>query len=561
MAFDGIAVCAAARELDDRLRMGKIEKIYQPEKDELVFHIHTPAANYRLYASSDSSHPGLYIIDKNLPNPLSPGNFCMLLRKHIQGGRIAALYQKDSERMIEMDLETSDELGFSVNRKLIFEIMGKHSNIILTDPSENRIIDSIKRVPPEVNRIRQILPGHYYEYPPVQNKIPFRTVTFEQIVSMTDADEGEKASSLLKGIQGISPVIAEELAAAGDPAGIFQRLSAIRNTAASKDPAPKVYLKENGEPADFHVVPISIYGDLENLSFDTVSEAISCYYSRRISSNRIKQKSSDLHRKVSAALKKMYLKQQRLSEDLLNAENSEKYRLYGEILTANIHNVSPGASSAVLTNYYDGKDITVPLDRRFPAAKNAQMYFKKFSKAKTAVKEKQKQLQENEKEISYLESVMTYIENAEDISQLEDIRDELTETGFLRKKKKTGSSRKKKEEFYSYTTSDGFRVLAGRNNRENDLLTFRTAGRNDIWFHTKDIPGSHVILLSEGRKVSDEAIREAASISAWHSRGRSSENVPVDWTLVRHVKKPAGARPGMCIFTDNRTIYAAPKLP
>lgn len=552
MAFDGIVTCAVAQELKNTLLMGKIEKVYQPESDELVFHIHTKKGNRRLYASASSNHARIHLIEENPPNPPAPLPFCMLLRKHLQGGRITDIRQKDCERIIEFQLETIDELGFSVNKKLIFEIMGKHSNIILVDLSSGKIMDSIKRVSIDVNRARQILPGKLYEYPPVQNKIPFKEITRSQAEALEPDPQ-----SLLASIGGISPAAAQLLA---DSPDLYAKLEEIRENLSAGRLAPRVYLKEDQSPGDFHVIPLSTYP--ESLDFDTVSQALDYYFVHKQSSNRVKQKAADLEKTLTAALDKLYLKRQRLGEDLLKAENSEKYRLYGELLTANIHSIQPGANSVTVTNYYDGSQVDIPLDPKYAPPKNAQRYFKKYGKAKTAVKEKKIQMEETDQDIAYLESVAAFLENASTVDEVDSIREELVESGILRKRKSSGMPKKKgKAQPFQYTTKDDFRVLAGHNNKENDLLTFKMAGPKDYWFHTKDIPGSHVIVFTDGRQLSEEAIFDAAAIAAYHSKGRASENVPVDYTQVRYVKKPAGAKPGMVIFTHNRTVYVTPKVP
>jgi predicted ribosome quality control (RQC) complex YloA/Tae2 family protein len=260
-------------------------------------------------------------------------------------------------------------------------------------------------------------------------------------------------------------------------------------------------------------------------------------------------------------LKKLRLKKQRLSEDLLKAENSEKYRLYGELITANLHLIKTGDKEARVTNYYDGSPITIPLDVRYAPSKNAQMYFKKYSKSKTAIVEKKKQLKETDDDITYIESVAGFIDNARTTDEIDQLRTELTDAGFLRRRKTKGLQKKQKSKPYEYFTASGMRILAGRNNRENDELTLKKAGRMDIWLHTKDIPGSHTILFTEGKKPDEADLFEAAKIAAWHSKARGSENVPVDITEVRHVKKPSGAKPGMVIFTDNRTVYVTPEDP
>ncbi|QIB69021.1 fibronectin/fibrinogen-binding protein [Aminipila butyrica] len=577
MAFDGIAIRTIAQELNSKLSGSKLEKIYQPENDELVLHIHSKAGNVKLYLSCNSSNARLHLITEAVPNPPAPLSFCMLLRKHIQGGRITGVFQKDCERIVEIPFETINELGFNVSKKLIIEIMGKHSNIILVDLESGKIIDSIKRISIDVNRIRQILPGKLYEYPPAQDKIPFDLITLEQIQLLCRCTPNKLAKSLLNGIQGLSPIMAEQLTLGLEvssqvPYGeeesrqtaqlVYENLLNLRQALEADNLRPQVYLNRDGLPVDFHAVPIhSLEEAYLTKAFPELSPAAEFFYSHRSSSNRIRQKSSDLEKAVKNHLDKLYLKKQRLSEDLLKAENSEEYRLYGELLTANLHLFHTGDSQVTLTNYYDGNLITIPLDKKLAPAKNAQHYFKKYGKAKTAVKEKAIQLEDATVEIGYLESLSVFVESVNSVEEIEELRSELVEAGYLRKRKTYGKPVKSKPAPRTYTTSDGFRVLVGRNNKENDHLTFKLASAKDLWFHTKDIPGSHAVLFTEGRPASETAIFEAAAIAASHSKGKDSENVPVDYVPVKYVKKPAGAKPGMVIFTNNRTVYVHPQLP
>lgn len=561
---------AIARQLDAKLTGGKIEKIYQPEADEIIIYIHSGKENYMLYISSNSSHARMHLITKKDSNPQNPMGFCMLLRKHLQGGRITGIQQKDSERIIEISVDTINELGFSINKKLIVEIMGKHSNIIVVDVASNKIIDSIKRISIDVNRYRQLLPGQQYLYPPTQEKISYYEITEEDFEKLDQLNPEGISKALVKQIQGISPSISDQVVfesglqdfdaqEKSNSYKLFHTLSHMATQINTGDYKPRVYLDENQVPVDFHIFPLhSLSESYEELIFDDVSETTAYYYAHKNSSNRVRQKSSDLERAVTTSLDKLYLKKQRLSEDLLKAENSDVYRLYGELLTANFHQMKQGDETVSVLNYYDNTMVKIPLDPRFSPSQNAQRYYKKYSKAKTAITEKQIQLEETNKDIAYLESNLSYIENATSIDEIEELRQELIEGGYLRKRKNNFKPSKSKPVPYSYQTSDGFRVLVGRNNKENDILTFKTADRKDIWFHTKDIPGSHAILFTDGKQATETAIFETAALAAYHSKARSSENVPVDYTQVRHVKKPSGAKPGMVIFTDNKTVYVNP---
>lgn len=556
MAFDGIVTAAMAGELREQILYGKIDKIYQPESSELVLHIHTKNGNKRLYATVDSSASCVRLIDKNPLNPPAPLPFCMLLRKHLQSGRITSVEQKDSERILEISVETLNELGFTVNKKLIFEIMGKHSNIVLVEMSTGKIIDCIKKISLDESRARQVLPGMTYSYPPSQNKIPFREITEEEL-----ENAGDTPKALLSKVGGIAPCFARELFAAPHRYALLRKfLSRIEDNALE----PVVYEDEQGKPVEFYMAPLSEYeNSCKRLDFDSLSHACGYFYEHRNATNRARQKSHSLVHAVKNRLDKLYLKKQRLNEDLLKAENSDQLRLYGELLTANMHLIHPGMKEVTVTNYYNGKEITIPLDPRWSPNKNAQNYFKQYGKAKTAVHEKKAQLKENQENIDYLESVYTYLNNTDSIRDIEDLRQELEEEGWIRPRK--AANRRKKPKFrphpLKYQTSDGFTVLVGRNNKENDALTLKLASKNDYWLHTKDIPGSHVILETQGKELTETAVMEAAALAAYHSKARTSENVPVDYVRVRYVKKPNGAKPGMVIFTHNRTVYVNPKEP
>ena len=572
MAFDAIVTRAMVKELNDRILLGKIDKIYQPIRDELVINIHTKCGNKRLFASASSNAPRLHFIDYNTANPATPFAFCMLLRKHLSGGRIIAIKQKDCERIIEFSFETLIELGFTLGKKLIFEIMGKHSNIILVDTESGNIVDAIKRVSIDTSRARQVLPGMRYEYPPAQDKIGFDELAFEEFAALQPSPK-----IYLNTIGGISPAISRELADMALNRGkqeafeLIEAASQIGNAPETKlardsrqEIKPVIYYedKECTKPLDYHVMNLN---ELEQSAysrhFDSMSECIDSFFSGKVNSSLVKQRSHDLYKKVQAMYDKAVLKKQKLSEDLISAQDSEYLRLYGEILTANLHAVKPGISKVKLVNYYDGSEIEIPLDTRFSASKNAQIYFKKYGKSKTAIKEKTSQLKETQADIDYLDSVLSFLDEPENSDDIEAVRAELVEGGYLRPRKLKGKVLKFKPSPHRYKSPSGFDILVGRNNKENDLLTLKTASKSDIWLHTKDIPGSHVILKTNGENAAADDIYCAAAIAAWHSKAKSSANVAVDYVPVRYVKKPSGAKPGMVIFTNNHTVYIDPALP
>lgn len=578
MAYDGIITYAITRELASRITLGKIEKVYQPGAEELLLNIHTKSGNVRLFISCNSQSARICLTNGTYTNPEQPPTFCMLMRKHLQGGRITEIRQKDSERIVEIDIEAQNELGFSVSRRLIVEIMSKHSNIVLIDIESGKIIDAIKRISIDVNRYRQLLPGFQYQYPPEQEKLPFKRVSED-----TGLPHDDRA--IMSRIGGISPAISREMlsycvekhdasiVSTRPAARLCEILESIENGTA----VPRIYTDGDGTPREFHVADLTEFeellsdneaeGGVSRTDFGSVSECVEFFFSNREASNLVRQKSMPLLKTVQAAYSKALLKKKKLSEDLLHAENSDKYRLYGELLTANIHMVQPGARKVTVLNYYDGSEIDIPLDEKINASSNAQRYFKKYSKARTAIHEKQAQLEDNEKDIEYLESVIQSIEAADNVPLLESIRDELESTGYVRRRAKASQRKRKntRPEPYKYELYDGTQVLVGRNNVENDYLTMKFASKTDVWMHTKDIPGSHVIIrLEDGRNVDDlpaELIYEAASIAAYHSKAGTSSNVPVDYVPVRYVKKPAGSKPGMVIFTHNLTVYVDPKLP
>lgn len=546
MPFDGLVTAALVKELNTTLLGGKIDKIHQPLKDELFFQINSNRKKHTLFISANSGNPRVYITEEKSQNPTNPPGFCMLLRKHLIGGRITEITQHSSDRVIEFHITSSNELGIKESKKLVVEIMGKHSNIVLLDDS-NIIIDGIKHVPIDMSRERQLLPKLEYAYPPSQGRSSFYEI------------DGENFE--LNNIQGLSNASRTEIKNSNSPK---EKLEEMVCSIEKSEITPIIYYDHTKKPVEFYVLPLNDYTGADQRTFDSVSSMLDSWYSTKDSSNRMKQKSLDMLKALKQKNDKLLLKKQRLMEDVEKAKKGETWKLYGELLTANLHNISMKQEYVVLTDYYTNQDVTIKLDPMLSPSENAQAYYKKYNKSKTALTQKAKQLEEADENIQMIDTYITYINNSETPDEIDELRDELSSLGLLKKRKRQSGTKSKKISFLQYKITDGHKeylVKVGRNNRENDELTMKTAGPNDIWFHTKDIPGSHVVLFTDSHHVHEKGILEAASIAAYYSKGRESQNVPVDYTKVKHVKKPSGAKHGMVIFKDNKTVWVNPKKP
>ncbi len=509
MSYDAILAGLIAKDLQNELSGAKIEKVQQPENDEILLQLHCINGRKKLLISLAPSGSRVHFTELSYENPQEAPNFCMLLRKHIQGGRINSVTSVENERITYFDIETVNEMGFSVNKRLIAETMGKHSNLILIDMESNKIIDSIKRISIDVNRYRQILPGAIYVAPP-----------------------------------------------AGSP----EYLEKIKSKIISDEITPIVYL-ENNIPRDVYAYKLSNYEGLDCLLFDSIHKALDYYYSHKKETNKQMQKADNMLRSVNNLLDKQLLKKQRLLEDIKKSNESDIYRLKAELLNANLHLCKPGDKSVKVISYYDGTEMTIELDEKISAAKNAQSYYRKYAKLKSSAKEKMIQLEGCEKDIEYLESVMGMISISSSNEELDLIRSELAEQGYIRIRTASQRNKKAKPKPRKFTLKSGFDIYVGRNNTENDYISMKLGQKTDYWLHTKDIHGSHVLLQTKGIEPDADTIYEAASIAAWFSKGRESENVPVDYVPLRYVKKPNGAKPGMVIFTNNKTVWINPYNP
>ena len=577
MALDGLVIHSIVDELHKKLLGGKIDKVYQPENDEIVLHIRNNKENFKLVLSCSASNPRVYLAsDYKKENPINAPMFCMLFRKYIQGGNIVNVSQVDFERIIKISVESFDELKEKTTKDIIIEIMGRHSNIILTHSSNNKIIDSAKRIPPSVSRVRQILPGQTYVLPPKQDKLnPINEISLNTFVDTLSSFDGPIFKAIYSKFLGISSVIAKEICFR---ANIDENLLVSE---ISSDDISKIYrefhnlfkyIKDNiynpcmvidtsiDKVLDFSCINLSLFSNLSIINDYSISKILENYYATKDIKDRIHQRSSDLRKSISIKLDRLYNKLNKQEKELIESENADIYKIKGELITSYIYMIEKGMESVEVANFYDPeyKNITISLNTNFTPSENAQKYFKKYNKLKTAKKEITSQMEITKEEIDYLENIMLSIENCENLAELMDIREELGKVGYLRSKNNSKKETKLTTKPHEFVSSNGFKILVGKNNKQNDHLTLKVASNEDIWMHTKNIPGSHVIIKTEGKEVPDETIFEGAMLAAFFSKSKMSSQVPVDYTKKKNVKKPNGAKPGMVIYDTNNTIYVTP---
>ena len=577
MALDGLVIHSIVDELHKKLLGGKIDKVYQPENDEVVLHIRNNKENFKLVLSCSASNPRVYLAsDYKKENPINAPMFCMLFRKYIQGGNIVNVSQVDFERIIKISVESFDELKEKTTKDIIIEIMGRHSNIILTHSSNNKIIDSAKRIPPSVSRVRQILPGQTYVLPPKQDKLnPITDISLNSFVDTLSSFDGPIFKAIYSKFLGISPVIAKEICFR---ANIDENLLVSE---ISSDDISKIYkefhnlfkhIKDNiynpcmvidtsiDKVLDFSCINLSLFSNLSIINDDSISKILENYYATKDIKDRIHQRSSDLRKSISIKLDRLYNKLNKQEKELIESENAQIYKIKGELITSYIYMIEKGMESVEVANFYDSeyKNIKISLNTNFTPSENAQKYFKKYNKLKTAKKEITSQMEITKEEIDYLENIMLSIENCENLAELMDIREELGKVGYLRSKNNSKKETKLTTKPHEFVSSNGFKILVGKNNKQNDHLTLKVASNEDIWMHTKNIPGSHVIIKTEGKEVPDETIFEGAMLAAFFSKSKMSSQVPVDYTKKKNVKKPNGAKPGMVIYDTNNTVYVTP---
>lgn len=573
MAFDGIVISDIVSELRHTILGGRIYKIYQPEQDELNIVIKSQKENYRLLLSADASLPLVYLMSHAKENPMAAPNFCMLLRKYIGNGRLIDIRQPGFERIVEFTIEHLDEMGDLCRKKLIIEIMGKHSNIIFTDDA-GMIIDSIKHISHFVSSVREVLPGRRYVYPPSgdkKNPLLLDASMFAEAI----CKPLPLARAVYGSITGFSPLMANELAYR---AGVDAGLPANALTAVQLDCLYGVFDKmmqdirgeiycpqivfQGNIPIEFSSVPLTMYQDMTIEKRQTISAVLEEYYYKKSLITRIRQKSSDLRKIVSTAIERTAKKYDLQKKQLQDTESREQYRIYGELINTYGYDVRQGADSFCAWNYYTNAETEIPLEPSIPVMENAKRYFAKYNKLKRTYEALSKLTVETEEELEYLQSVSVFLDMTTDEETLAQVKEELIKSGYI-KSRLHGQNTKKtaKSKPLHYISSDGFHMYVGKNNLQNDELTFQFANGGDMWFHAKKMPGSHVIVrLNGAEELPDTTYEEAARLAAYYSSGRTSPKVEIDYTERKNLKKPPAARPGFVIYHTNYSMIARPEI-
>ena len=548
MALDGIFLYLLKNEISEKLVGSRVDKIYQPSKDELLFTFRTPEGTQKLLLSARADSARIQLTKQYVQNPANPPMLTMLLRKHLSGARLTGIEQDGFERILNLCFDATNELGDRVRFKLIIEIMGRYSNIILVD--ENGIIvECLKRIDEFKSSFREVLPNIKYTLPPQQKKLNILTVPIKEIDKAINAKNMKKSKAAQEVLQGISPIVARELESG---MGLFELRDAINN------PEPTVVIID--KPKDFTFFKPKQYGDLCELkTFDTFSELIDYYFFEQVRLERIKQRSNDLFKQLTTLQERAVRKALNRKRELEDCANKEELKLYGDLISANIYNLEKGSLFYDLENYYDGgKQVRIAADPTLTPVQNAQKYYKEYRKKQVAEEKLNGFIKAAEEEAQYLESVIDNLTRAETDSEISAIKSELYQAGFLGKRSvKRGSQKKLPPK--KFISSEGFTIFVGRNNIQNDELTIRTAKNYDLWFHVKDAAGTHVVVSSDKSKpFTDKLIREAAMLAAANSKAHASSNVAVDYTIIKNVHKPNGAKPGMVIYDSYKTEYVTP---
>jgi predicted ribosome quality control (RQC) complex YloA/Tae2 family protein len=579
MPFDGLVLASVRSELENKLAGGRIERIYQPGRMELVILVHKPGSRQKLLLSADAQNARVHLTVTARENPTAAPLFCMVLRKHLEGGRIAGFSQPGLERVLVMKIEARDELGFPSEKHLICEIMGKHSNIILLDPSSDTVVDGIKRYSHVVSRYREVLPGRPYLFPPSQGKLDplileeeqFRLACLELPLSTTLPNVLQKRFEGLSTITcreiiyraGLSPDIPLDHCGDYELRVIWEAFQKVLSHANHGQFEPSMAAGKKGEPLDFAALDLGHLG--QNNKHGEMNTLLDCFFAARESLEKLASSKNSVIALLNKEIAKLEKKLNFYTEDFDNTSGAERLRLFGELLTANLYRLTKGPLDVTLENYQEdgAPPVTIPLDPQRTPVENAQVYFKKYSKAKRTRDALESLIVQVQGDLGYLEGVKASADYASALHELDEIKQELAEQGYLKKPAPGRVITKHKKEKHipkplSFISIDGFQLFVGKNNRQNDHLTTKMAREEDIWLHTKDIPGAHVIIRTDGKEVPPATFIEAAGLAALFSKAGKSKNVPVDYTFKKHVHKPKGARPGMVIYEHQKTIMASP---
>lgn len=583
MALDGFVISNMIHELTEKLVGGRIVKISQPEKDELILTIKN-YDQFKLFISASAGLPLIYLTENSKPNPMNAPNFCMLLRKHLNSARIISITQPEFERIVQIEIEHLDEMGDLCRKYLIVEIMGKHSNIIFCD-QEFKIVDSIKHISGFVSSVREVLPGREYFIPKTMEKFNPMTITKEEFMESVLSKPISITKALYQSLTGISPLLANEICHRASIDGeqptakltediklhLYNNFLRVMELVSSHDYAPNIVYK-NGEPIEFSSLTLTCYEGVEGISaeaYDSISTLLEHYFSKKNTITRIRQKSADLRKIVTNAIERSSKKYDLQQKQLKDTEKRDKYKVYGELLTTYGYSAEPGAKSIRVLNYYTNEEIDIPLDPELTALENAKQYFEKYNKLKRTYEALTKFIVETKEELEHLESIKTSFDIALQEEDLVELKEELIQFGYVKRhftagkgpgNKKQNKKPKITSKPFHYLSSDGYHIYVGKNNFQNDELTFNFANGGDWWFHAKGIPGSHVIVKSGGDELPDRVFEEAGSLAAYYSKGRDGEKVEIDYVERKHIKKPSGAKPGFVVYYTNYSLIASPDI-
>lgn len=572
MALDGIFITSIVDELNTKLLSGRVEKINQPEKDEIVLSIKNNRKNYKLSISASSVYPKIHITNINKVNPQKAPMFCMVLRKHINSGKLIGIHQLDTDRVIFLDFESSDEMGFNSIYTIIVEIMGRHSNITLLRKRDKIIMDSIKHLTPEVNSVRSIYPGIEYKLPPCSPKLNPFSFDLEDLVLFIKNNNVKFDESIFSTLfTGVSRIFSKQLFLkfsekfnindSDFKKNLFSFSNNIFNELKFKNFHFSSYLR-NGSIKDFYCFDLSLVYNEEYNTYESPSKLLEEFYFEKDKIDRLNNKSSDLIKLININLERCIKKVKILNKNLKDAGKKDNYRILGELLTSNIYNIKKGASNINVQNFYSPEleYVNINLDPNKTPSENIQRYFKKYNKLKKTELASHEQLNLTNQELDYLNSVLSNIKNADTYEDIEDIKKELMEEGYIKFKKSFKKTKSKPSKPMKFISEDGIEIYVGKNNLQNDNLTLKFAGKHDIWLHTKEIPGSHVIIKNSGN-IPDTTLYQAARLAAYYSKSRNMSKTAVDYTEIKNVHKPNGAKPGMVIYYTNKTIYTVPGIP